>query len=72
MNKIKKIKKNLTKNSKNKRRGSETIESLLIIAIGIALIVVVFYPEISTLVSYMIQNLNGFANDFILDLLGNT
>ena len=70
MNKIKKI---LSKKEKktNRKRGSETVESLLLIAISLAVIVIAFYPEIANLVEIMIKNLNSYANTFMLDLMSN-
>ena len=67
------IRKNLKKFKRilKKKRGSEMIESMLLIAISIALVILAFYPQIKNLVEYMISNLNTFANNYILDLMGN-
>ena len=54
----------------NKKRGSETIESMLIIAVGVALAILVFYPELISFITIMIRNLSTFTNNFMLDLMG--
>jgi len=61
MNKLKriilkfKIKKSNTLNSK---KGAELVESILMVGVAIALIVVVFYPQIMTLMNIGLDGLN--------------
>jgi len=61
MNKLKriilkfKIKKSNTLNSK---KGAELVESILMVGVAIALIVVVFYPQIMALMNIGLDGLN--------------
>ena len=54
----------------NLKRGSEMIESMLLVAISMALVILAFYPEFKNLIQYMISHLNNFANNYILELMG--
>lgn len=44
----------------SKKRGSELAETILIIAISMVLIVTLFYPQISNLVSGSLSSMNNW------------
>ncbi|MNV92047.1 hypothetical protein D3C71_1866000 [compost metagenome] len=52
------------KNNKihNRKRGSELVETTLIIAISLVLIVTIFYPSIMTVFSNAINNISNWFN----------
>lgn len=66
MNKLKtnilKIRLNKGQSLKN-RRGAELVESILMIGVAIALIVVIFYPQIMYLMDTTFNGLEAWFND---------
>ncbi len=59
----KKIAESIKKKKVKRRRGSEAIESILMIGIVISLIIAVFYPQFTNIINTTLAELNTwFAN----------
>lgn len=52
--------KNLTKENLKSKKGAELVESVLIVAISIVIIVTLFYPEISRIMSSVLIHLGNW------------
>jgi hypothetical protein len=66
MNKLQRniIKFKINKSNKlNNKRGAELVESILMVGVAISLIVIVFYPQITSLMSTGFQSLEVWFKD---------
>ena len=52
----------------NSRRGSELVETVLITAISLVIIVTVFYPQINAMFSVAMNNLGTWFNNAITQI----
>lgn len=60
--------------NKDKKRGAEMVETILMIGVTISLIVIVFYPQIRSLMSDSMSDLSGwFAESLrrVAPIVGN-
>lgn len=69
MNKLQKIIfKSKKTNTLKSKRGSELVESILMIGVAIALIVVVFYPQIMLIMNVGISNMESWFVDALIEI----
>lgn len=64
----KKIKRSLNKNSK---RGAALAETILLVAISLVLVIVIFYPQITSLFNSLISTMTTWFNNAI-SIIGST
>lgn len=66
---FKKVVKKTLRGKLSKKRGAEVIENILMMGIAVSLIVAIFYPQLSNLMSVTFANLENWFTSAINGLI---